>query len=284
MRPGFYSPSLLCDLIAVKLATGQNESKPCYCTPKCERTIYRSTVTQAGVSKAMLRAVSLDYCASQLSESANRLEDYVIMHTINTSWATTLYRLSTVYRVSREKVLDSVTKVDILRDEIHRGNFKQPTKLCILTFLDSITDATSQFVVWEISTYYLNTSSLQNAENFITHMANDIVRDLRKLEDFVSGFRSHLQLMRTAAEKSSGCNETSLNPFLGELHDLIKQANGSISTYEYEYKLFSQIVQGNQRMMAYQFPTEDSPDECIRWATTRMQDDTASYLYHCRVR
>ena len=273
-----FSNSLSCDLISVKIATDQNDSKPCYCTPKCERTIYRSTVTHAGVSKAMVRAVSLDDCASQFSQSANRLEDYVMMYTTNNSWATTLYRLSTVYRVSREKVLDSETKVDILRDEIYRGNFKQPTKLCMSKFLDSITDAISQFVVWERSTFYLNASSTQYSENFITHMANDIIRDLGKLEEFVSGFRVHLQQMITTAVQSSVCNETSLNYFCGELIDLVNLANGSISTYQDEYKRFAQIVQRNERMQAYHIPTEDSPEECVRWATTRIQDNAASSL------
>ena len=258
-------------LIPAKLINDQIDDEPCYCTPKCERDVYRSTISQAVLSKAMLKAFYGMDIASPYSRSANRLDDYVIMYTTNTSWASTLYRLSIMYRNSRDNILDIATNVEMFRAERIRANLEQSTKLCIETVLCSITNITSQFVAWEKSTFYLNISSTLYSENFISHMANDMVRGLEQLDNFASGLMRHLELIRIAAGRLP-CNDTSLITFLKEIEIVTNQANDSFCGYYEEYKLFSHTVKTHQRIKSYQVPVEDSLPEYIRWEIISIRD------------
>ena len=252
------------DLISVKLEIEQNDSTPCYCTPKCERTSYRSTISQAGVSKAMLNAWSVHEFSNPYAERANRLDDYVIMYKTNTSWGDTLYRLSVMYRDSREIVLGVARGVEICRGDMNRNNLRQSMKPCIWTFLDSITDITSQFPVWEKNIFYIHKGSTLYSHNLITYMASDIIRESGNVDNFVSEFMRHLHLIRIAAESSSTCNETRLINLFRAIQDMTKEANDSICDFYDEYKLFSPIVKTHPGIKSYQITFDDSTPEYIR--------------------
>ena len=226
----------------------QNDSVSCHCTPKCERNIYRATVSHAGVSKAMLRAESVRVVSSPYVQSANRLEDYVIMYKTKMSWAAKLYHLSNWYKGSRKHIFDIPTKLDAFTKDINWSTLEEPTQLCILTDLDLINDITSEFSVWEKNTFYLNLSSTLYYENFISHAANDIVRELGELDGFVSGFIHHLQRFKIATENLFTCNETSWDILSQEIQNDVQHANNSISTFYEEYELFSQMVTTNPKM------------------------------------
>ena len=243
-----------------------NDSASCHCTPKCERNIYRATVSHAGVSKAMLRAESVRVVSSTYAQSANRLEDYVIMYKTNRSWAAKLYQLSNWYKGSRKHIFDITTKLDAFTEGLNWITLEEPPRLCILTALDLMNDITLDFSVWEKNTFYLNLSSTLYYENFISHAANDIVRGLEELDGFVSGFIHHLQRFKIAAENSFRCNETSWEVLSQEIQNDVQHANNSILAFDEEYKLLSQIVTINQNIRLYQYPTDDSSEEYIRWA------------------
>ena len=218
--------------------------------------------------------------ATPYSRSVSRLDDYVIMYTTNTSWANTLYRLSIMYRDSRDIIIDIATNVHIFSAERNRANLEQSTKLCIETVLISITEITSQFVAWEKNTFYLNISSTLYSENFISLMANDMVRGLEQLDNFASGFMRHLEFIRIAAGRLP-CNDTGLITFLTKIEIATNQAKDSFCAYHEEYRLFSQTVKRHQRIKSYQVQVEDSLPEYIRWELTSMWDMYTYYYESC---
>ena len=106
------------DPIPVKGTTGQNVSRPCNCTPKCEQNIYiyiyRLSVSQADVSKAILRAVSVhaNPCPYWKCQSFGRLCNHV--HNEHSTGC----QLSIV---TRKDVVNIATKVAYYRQDIHRN-------------------------------------------------------------------------------------------------------------------------------------------------------------------
>ena len=269
------------NLISDGLAIGHNKQTPCQCTPKCERDIYRTTLSQAAMSQATLNPNAAYTNPCPYCQSANRLEDYVVMYATNKSWATILYRLSNQYRDSRKLVLDIAEKVAFFRNATNHDDTNRSTERCNFTFLDSITDITTQFSVWETMTFYLNDSTTLYMENFISHMANDIVRGLGNLDGFLTGFTGHLQRVKIVAEKWSTCNETALKVLSRNIVGAAKQANTSFRMYYEEYKLFTEIVKSHQRIKSYKIPVDDSPEGYIRWAMVSIHNAHNSILRVC---
>ena len=266
----FYSlMPLMCDcddLLLDNMLLRPNDNQSCHCTPRCERNIYRATVSHADVSKAMLRAVPVRLVASSYSQSAsaNRLEDYFIMSNTNSSWAKRLYQLSKFYSDSRENIFAISTKTLVSSSEINQRNLEQPTKTCLFRSLDLLNGSILQFSEWERNTYYLNYSATLRYENFISRMTNDIVRGLGKLDGFVTGFIHHLQSIRVAADELSTCNETYWYTLSQDILNVTKQANHSISAYYNEFMLLSQDVKTNEQMMSYKIPVDETVGEYVR--------------------
>ena len=254
------------DLFLDNMLLRAKDNQSCHCTPRCERNIYRATVSHADVSKALLRAVPVHLVASSYSQSAsaNRLEDYFIMSNTNRSWATRLYQLSKFYSDSRENIFAISTKTLVSSSEINQRSHEQPTKTCLFRSLNLLNGSILQFSEWERNTYYLNYSATLRYENFISRMTNDIVRGLGKLDGFVSGFIHHLQSMRVAADELSTCNETYCYTLSQDILTVTKQANHSISAYFNEFMLLSQDVKTNEQMMSYKIPVDETVEEYVR--------------------
>ena len=255
------------DYISASLALGQDYNASCYCTPKCDRNVYVATVSHAEVSKAMLNALSGHQKLRSYSRSANRLEDYVIMYHTNESWATSLYQLSNLYKDSRKNILDISAKLEVFIGEINGDDLHRSEQLCLLMALDMINNIMLEFSAWEKNTFYLNHSYPLHYENFISHIANDMVRGLGKLDGFVSGFIHYLRLIGIASEMLSRCNQTNSGDPSSEIQDVIEQENNSIAAFYEEYKRLSQIVYTNQQIMSYRLNMDDSS---VKWVIVSM--------------
>ena len=249
-----------------------NFSESCRCTPKCDRNVYRATVSHAAVSKAMLTGITTGAGVTPYVESANRLQDYVVMYKTNRSWAGSLYRLSSFYCDSRMAISDISTNATVFRSELVQRNIDQLQDKCPLVALDVINETISQFTVWERDTYFLKNDITLRYENLISRMANDIVRKLGKLEEFVSGFNYHLQKIQIAADNLAKCNKTTWNSFAYDLHAIVNQANESISSYHGEYRRLANDVKANQQIKSYKITGNDGSEENIRWVIVLVPD------------
>ena len=241
-------------------------SKSCQCTPKCEGTIYRATVSHAHASSAMLRAVSTYVSESQYSQSAMRLEDYIFMYQTNKSWVASLYRLSNSYSDFRKDVNGISTKVAIVTNEINRDDIKQAKKACLITTMSVINNAISVFNTWEKNTYFINYSATLYYESFISRMANDVVRGFGNLDNFASGFGEHLNQIGIAADKFATCNDTKWADLSREIQSVVEQTNDSFIAYCNEYQLLSYEVTTHRNLKAYQLSLNVASQEHVRWA------------------
>ena len=260
------------NIISDEMLFRANFSEPCQCTPKCDRNVYRATVSHAALSKAMLTGIPADTIVTPYVESANRLQDYAVMYKINGSWASSLYRLSSRYFHSRMGIIDISTNTRMFRSELIQRNIDQLLGQCLLNALDMINGTISQFFVWERNTYFLNNNIKLRYENLISHMANDIVRKLGKLEEFASGFNHHLQKIQIAVDTLVTCNKTNWNAVEYDLQALVNLANESISAYYREYRRLANDVKANRQIKSYQIAVNDASEEYVRWVITLVND------------
>ena len=267
----FKAPILPFDEISDEMLFRANFSEPCQCTPKCDRNVYRATVSHATLSKAMLTGIAADTSIRPYVESANRLQDYAVMYKINGSWASSLYRLSSRYCDSRMGILDISTNATIFRSELQR-NIDQLLEQCLLDAVDMINGNISQFIIWERNTYFLNNDTTLRYENLISRMANDIARKLGKLEEFVSGFNYHLQKIQIAVDTLATCNKTKWNAFAYDLQAVVNEANESISAYYGEYRRLANEVKANRQIKSYQITMNDVSQEYVRWGIILVTD------------
>ena len=241
---------------------GHGALKPCPCTPKCIRNIYQATVSNAAVSKAMLTAAAVKFHKSPASQSANRLEDYVVMIKTKREWATSLYQLSKQYSDAREAIFKIATNLSVFRREVIEGFVGNTEKTCLLKSLDLMNDAMSRFDQWEKNTYYLN-NTLYSA-NFISRIANDVVGGYWNLNGFASEFMNNLQQIIMPAADLSSCNNTNGTDRSEKFHDTVLKANVSFSVFYRDYQILAQEVDANYALKAYQIPVDYSNEDYIR--------------------
>ena len=241
----------------------EDHAKVCPCTPLCERNIYRATVSQAEISKAMVKSIAVRYAPSLYYKSANRLEDYVIMHITNASWTSRLYELSNMYNEPREDILKLMTKTVRIAD---RQKSELEQNACFSMTLETLSETLRQFVAWEKSSFFLDYSLTLYSENFISRMANDMARNLGNIENFTRRYIEQLQQINDSSRVLISCNVTDGYTFHRDVQNIISDVKASIATFQNQYQILARDVRTHDLMSSYKYPVDGTKEDYIRWA------------------
>ena len=225
--------------------------------------MYRATVSQAEVSKAMANTLGVMYSPSRYYKSANNLHDYVMMHAVNSSWTMRLYDLSKIYSDARESIIQIINKTAKLGDK-KGGQLVPETNPCLEIAIAALNYSLWQFDSWEKSSFYLDSRVTLYNENMISRMASDMVRDLKHLGVFKSGCIDQILQINTSSTGLITCNDTVGYDLYADVQNGIAAAYVSIDTFQEEYNKLAREVQSHHRMMFYKYPHDNSNDEYIR--------------------
>ena len=210
-----------------------------------------------------MKSIGVRHSPSPQYRSANRLEDYAIMHATNVSWTIRLYELSNMYSQHRRNIIEIIENVK-KDDNIQRRESQQNT--CILTALGTLNDTLWKLISWEKASFYLNYESTLYSENLISRMANDIVRNLGNLENFSFGYGDQLQYINRSSVDLISCNTTEAYVLYEDVRNVILDAKTGMVEFQNEYESLARDVQTHSLMGSYRYPVDGTKDDYIRWA------------------
>ena len=212
----------------------------------------------------MVKSTSVRYLPSLYYSSANRLEDYTLLHVVNNSWTTRLYELSNMYSEARVQIFKILAMVSNLTDAKMNDHFGRDQKICLSTAFDQLNYSLHEFDSWEKASFYLDYGVTLYSENFISRMAYDIVRNLKNIEPFTSGYMNQLQQIDVSSVSLLACNDTDIYSLYDDILTVISTVNESIAHFHDEYEILAREIQTNRMMSSYKPPLDGSSEEYVR--------------------
>ena len=212
----------------------------------------------------MVKSISVQYTPTLYYSSANRLEDYTLLHVVNGSWTTRLYELSKMYSETRAQIIKIITKVAKLTGAQGTGHTERDQNTCLSTTLDQLAYKLRQFESWEKSCFYLDYNITLYSQNFISRMAYDIVRNLKNREPFIFGYINQLQQIDVSSVSLMTSNDTDIYGLYDDIRTVISAVNESIAYFHEEYEILAGEIRTNRKMGSYNPPLDGSSEEYVR--------------------